>query len=110
MVNDLWCGFCGTQDFTEHTAAESGHTRWECNKCGAGYELNHGYGYFTVESFRGDAHYGDRDNAGDGFGIYSLGTGELMDDTKLPRTPEGIMRATYSEEGIGAYLKRTQIK
>lgn len=87
VKEDLWCGYCGTKDFIEHPDAlypdDSRCSQWECLECGAVFEDNPGYGYFTV-------HWGNNEeSAGE---KYSLGTGELLNDSKLPRTPEGIMR------------------
>ena len=104
--DDLWCGYCGKQDFVEHKNFEhlddSRYSSWECTGCEAQYQLNDGYGYFTI-------HWGKDENE-DKAGQYSLNTGELMDDTKLPRTPEGIVRHSSSRGELEKYLERTQIK
>ncbi len=103
---DLWCGYCGAQDFIEHKdhdhPNDSRYSTWECVNCEAQYQLNEGYGYFTT-------HWGKNENL-DKKELYCLGTGELMDVTKLPRTPEGIMRHSGSKEDLEAYLVRTQVK
>jgi len=103
--SDLWCGYCGKKDFTEIPDLDhfddSRYSKWECNNCYAGYELNEGYGYYTSWPYA------------EGFipvGDFSLNTGELMDDSKLPRTPEGIMRNSFNQGELLAYLKRTQVK
>ena len=106
LKNDLWCGRCGTQDFIEHTKAshpnDSRYPVWECVTCEAAYELNDGYGYYTV-------HWGVDENLNK-LEKYSLNTGKLMDDSKLPRTPEGIVRHSGSREELMEYLERTQVK
>ena len=102
---DLWCGYCGTQDFVEHKSHEHPddprYSIWECTKCAARFELNDGYGYFTTD-------WGN--NSPNDCGKYSLGTGELLDDSKRPRTPEGIMRHSGSKEELEKYLASTQIQ
>jgi len=106
IKGDLWCGYCGTQDFIEHKDPEhfndSRYSTWECVSCEAQYQLNEGYGYFTL-------HWGKDENLNKE-DKYCLGTGEPMDDSKLPRTPEGIMRNSSTKEELEAYLERTQIK
>ena len=102
---DLWCGYCGTQDFKEVPDSEhpddSRYSCWECTTCGAEFEDNSGYGYFTVDWGR---------NSEGTIGTYCLNSGELLHDTKLPRTPEGIVRHCWSKEDLRGYLLRTQIK
>ena len=101
----LWCGYCRGQDFDE--LPDSGHpedsrySAWRCTNCGAEYEDNPGYGYFTTFWGR---------NSEFSLGRYSLNTGELLDDSKLPRTPEGIVRHSDSAAQLQAYLERTQVK
>ncbi len=106
IKKDLWCGYCGTQDFTEQPDSEhpkdNRYSMWECTKCHAIFELNEGYGYFT-------SYWGDNSSSGTA-SRYSLSPGKLLDDTKLPRTPEGIMRNSGSREKLEAYLARTQVK
>ena len=103
--DNLWCGYCGTQDFRELVSPthpnDSRYSAWQCTKCGAEFEDNPGYGYFT--SFWGS-------NEQDTLEKYSLNTGELLDDSKLPRTPEGIVRHSDSREELEKYLVSTQIK
>ena len=103
--SDLWCGYCGKQDFNEHVNRhhpnDSRYSSWECTNCHAIFEDNPGYGYFTT--FWGN-------NEDHSLGEYSLNTGELLDDDKLPRTPEGIVRHSDSREKLVAYLERTQVK
>jgi hypothetical protein len=71
---------------------------WECAHCHAWYEDNPGYGYFTSDP-------------GEDFEAkYSCCTGELIDESKLPRTPEGIVRHSGSREELQKYLDRTQVK
>ena len=105
-MNNLWCGYCGTQDFIEHPNPEHPndpqYSIWECVKYEAQYELNEGYGYFTT--------YWGKDENMQKEEKYSLNTGELMDDNKLPRTPEGIVRHSGNRNELEAYLERTQIK
>ena len=107
IKEDLWCGYCGTQDFKEYPddkhPNDSRYSQWECLTCEAIYELNEGYGYYTI-------HWGRNDLSKGGTDKYSLGTGALMDESKLPRTPEGIVRHSDSKEKLKAYLDRTQIK
>lgn len=105
IKEDLWCGYCGTQDFIEQPHPEhltdSRYSTWMCTKCKAIFEDNPGYGYFTI-------YWGN--NPQGSLGEYSLNSGELMDDSKLPRTPEGIVRHSGSREELEKYLVRTQIK
>jgi len=102
---DLWCTKCGTQEFIErHGSGIHSDTHpewyycWECIHCHAGFEDNLGYGYFA--SWPGE----DYEKK------FSCGTGDLVDDSKLPRTPEGIVRHCGSKEELENYLERTQIK
>ena len=107
IKNDLWCGYCGSQDFTELKDSEHPddpeYSMWECTACKAIYQNNPGYGYFTV-------HWGKDSNMKMLGDKYSLNTGELMDESKLPRTPEGIVRHSGSKKELEAYLEKTQIK
>ena len=100
--SDLWCCKCGAQDFIEHPDSrhpdDSEWSLWECTTCHAYFENNPGYGYFT--SCPGED-YEER---------FSCCTGELLDDGKLPRTPEGIVRHSGSCEELVACLERTQVK
>jgi len=105
IKDDLWCGYCRGKDFTEirdpaHLDNQA-YSRWECTNCEAVYEDNPGYGYFTT-------YWGNNEEGS--VGKYSLATGEPLDDAKLPRTPEGLMRHSGSKEQLEAYLGRTQIK
>lgn len=106
IKKDLWCGYCGNQDFIELPDLghpdDSGYSSWECTTCHASFADNPGYGYFTT--FWGDDSNEDKE------GKYSLNTGELLDASKLPRTPEGIVRHSDSKEELEKYLARTQIK
>lgn len=105
LKSNLWCGYCGTQDFIEHKDSrcpeDSEYSIWECSSCHATYENNPGYGYFTVDWGGNSPDTPDR---------YCLNSGELLDDSKLPRTPEGIVRHCDSEEELRVYLARTQVK
>lgn len=102
---DLWCGYCGEKDFNEIPDVEhpndSRYSEWECTNCHAVFEDNPGYGYFTT-------YWGN--NSPDDSEKYSLNTGELLDDSKRPRTPEGIVRHCGSQEELVGYLRATQIK
>lgn len=102
---DLWCGYCGKNDFIELSDPEhpndQRYSSWECVACGAIFEDNPGYGYFTTFWGR---------NSPNALGRYSLNTGKLLDDSKLPRTPEGIVRHSGSRGELEKYLERTQIK
>ena len=98
IKKDLWCGYCGTQDFIGH---ESKWGKWECIHCHAIYEDNPGYGYFTSD-------WGD--NEPYTLGKHCLNSGEMLDDSKLPRTPEGIVRNSDSHEKLKKYLMETQVK
>ena len=106
IKKDLWCGYCGCKEFIEHKDPrhqdDSRYSSWECCWCHAQYEDNPGYGYFT--SFWGVDANRDKEQK------YSLNTGELIDDTKLPRTPEGIVRHSGNRAELLKYLERTQIK
>ena len=106
IKEDLWCGYCGCNEFTEiprpDHLTDSRYSTWECCWCHAEYEDNPGYGYFTV--------YWGVDANENKEPKYSLNTDELLDDTKLPRTPEGIVRNSDSREKLIAFLERTQIK
>jgi len=82
-------------------AGDSRYSTWGCANCGAEYELNDGYGYFTT--FWGE-------NSEATCGAYSLATGAPIDDTKQPRTPEGIVRHSGSMVELKAYLDRTQVQ
>ncbi len=58
---DLWCSYCAGQQFKvipdpEHST-DSRYTTWECVECGAQFDDNPGYGYFT--SFWGDKNTSD---------------------------------------------------
>jgi len=101
----LWCGYCGTQDFTEipnpRYPTDSRYSVWECTKCRALFELNDGYGYFTT-------YWGN--NLPGTLGGFCLNSGERLVNSKLPRTPEGIVRHSGSEKELRDYLDRTQIK
>lgn len=102
---DLWCGYCGKRDFCEIPDSkhpdDSRYSSWECTSCKAVFEDNPGYGYYTI--FWGD-------NEESSSSKYSLNTGKLLDDSKLPRTPEGIVRHSGSREELLKYLECTQIK
>lgn len=102
---DLWCAYCRGQDFIEHPRPghenDPRYSEWECTNCHAIFEDNPGYGYFV-------SYWGDNPEASDT--KYSSNTGEELNDSKLPRTPEGIMRHSSSREELEAYLDRTQIK
>ena len=106
IKSDLWCGYCGGKDFIEHPDPrrpnDPRYSRWGCTNCHAEFEDNPGCGYFTV-------HWGIDENkrAED---KYSLNNGELLDDSRLPRTPEGIVRHSGSRRELEKYLARTQIK
>jgi len=93
---DLWCGYCGTQDFIElpdlRHPGDSRYSGWECVACRATFEDNPGYWYFTT-------YWGDNDECDEG--KYSLNTGETLDDGKPPRTPEGEEQA---RESVGDFL------
>jgi len=97
---DLWCGYCGVKEFYE-VPGESKGSCFVCVNCKASFEENPGYGYFTT-------HWGT--NSHHTCGKYSLGTGELLDPDKLPRTPEGIVRHSDSLKELEDYLERTQIQ
>ena len=105
IKEDLWCGYCGCQEFIEHKDPRHGddsrYSSWECCWCHAWFELNDGYGYFTSSPPDMWENLPEK---------YSLNTGELIDDTKLPRTPEGIVRHSGNREELLEYLKSTQIK
>jgi len=96
--DNLWCGYCGTQEFIHLERTEHLRETWECTNCHAGFEDNPGYGYFT--SWPGSI---EQD-------LYCLSSGELLDNSKLPRTPEGIVRYSSSRDELQSYLDRTQIK
>lgn len=102
---DLWCGYCGGRDFNEipnvRHSNDPRYSSWECTNCRAVFEDNPGYGYFT-------SYWGD--NSPNRAEKYSPNTGELLDDSKLPRTPEGIVRHSSSWEALEGYLASTQIK
>ena len=105
LKNDLTCGYCGCKEFIEHPdfkyPTKSEWSQWECCWCHALFEDNPGYGYFTVDL--GCNPEGIKEK-------YSLNTGELLDNLKLPRTPEGIVRHCGSKEELKKYLARTQKK
>ncbi len=92
---DLWCGYCGGKYF------EVKRSSWVCTSCGATFEDNPGYGYFT-------SHWGS--NGPNAPERYSSNTGESLNDSMLPRTPEGIVRHSDSREELEEYLESTQIK
>lgn len=102
---DLWCGYCGTREFKEVPDArhpgDSRYSIWSCIYCSAEYEDNPGYGYFTTS-------WGS--NKPGTLGKFCLNSGELLDKTKLPRTPEGMLRHSRTGEELEEYLSRTQIK
>ena len=107
---DLWCSYCGTKYFTEHSGKgryakehPEWYSTWECNNCGAEFQDNPGYGYFTT-------FWGKFPQTSDTPEKYSCCTGELLDETKQPRTPEGLVRSSISKEEMEKYLARTQIK
>src|ERR1035437_4186819 len=81
--DDLHCTYCGSQDFMEipnpSHSKDIRYSTWECTKCRAEYENNEGYGYFT-------SYWGDMGESAPE--LYSLSTGKLLDDSKLPITPE----------------------
>ena len=103
--NDLWCCKCGTQEFIEcipeHAKSREHpewYASWECIYCGAGFEDNPGYGYFTAWPGK---NYNEK---------FSCCTGEPIDGSKLPRTPEGIVRHSGCKAELESYLARTQVK
>ncbi len=106
IKNDLWCGYCRCQNFIElkhfKHPDDQRYSAWECTNCHAVFEDNPGYGYFTT-------HWGRDENRCKGE-HYSLNTGESLDNAKLPRTPEGIVRHSSSREELESYLERTQVK
>lgn len=101
--DDLWCGYCGTQEFIVRPGIPKRlhWVQWECVLCHALYEDNSGYGYFTAD-------WGN--NPAGTLGRYCLNSGELIDESKLPRTPEGIVGHSGSQERLEAYLGRTQVQ
>ena len=52
---DLWCSYCAGQQFHEiHPPACPQYLLWECVACGAQFDDNPGYGYFTSYWGRGN--------------------------------------------------------
>ena len=103
--NDLWCCRCGTQEFIEDIpeyARNKKHPEWyaswECTHCHAGFQDNPGYGYFAA--WPGED-YNEK---------FSCCTGEIVDENKMLRTPEGIIRHSDSKAELESYLARTQVK
>ena len=52
IKKDLWCTYCGTQDFIERKDNEhpedSNYSDWERSNCHAGFRDNPGYGCYTT--------------------------------------------------------------